>query len=201
MFMDFLNRYNNRNSSIELLRLWFMLMIVTIHAYGHGCGLDYDYLYSLGSDWSTAHHLGLLSLGKCGVTGFMFISGYYGISLKWKKIGAMIAMLSFYMLLLAVAGGQGPAVIKSMIHPWDSWWFIGSYIVICVIAPFFNKGIASLTKVQFRNIVLFMLFYEYVGRFISLDNSHDTVFLLTIFLTARYTRLYITPPVVKNQDK
>ncbi|MGM9779967.1 MAG: hypothetical protein ACI3ZD_16780, partial [Prevotella sp.] len=75
--MAILEKYNNRNSSIELLRLWFMLMIVTLHAYAHGSGLDYDYLYSLGSDWATAHHLGLFSLGKCGVTGFMFISGYY----------------------------------------------------------------------------------------------------------------------------
>lgn len=62
--MAILEKFNNRNSSIELLRMWFMLMIVTIHAYSHGCGLDYDYLYSLGSDWSTAHHLGLLSLGN-----------------------------------------------------------------------------------------------------------------------------------------
>lgn len=196
--MAILEKFNNRNSSIELLRMWFMLMIVTIHAYGHGCGLDYDYLYSLGSDWSTAHHLGLLSLGKCGVTGFVFISGYYGVSLKWNKIGAMVAMLLFYILLLAVIGGQGLGIIKSMLHPWDSWWFIGSYIVICVLAPIINKGIEILTKAQFRNILLFMLFYEYFGRFVGMDNSHDTIFMLTIFLTARYTRIYITPPLQAN---
>lgn len=137
--------------------MWFMLMIVTIHAYGHGCGLDYDYLYSLGSDRSTAHHLGLLSLGKCGVTGFVFISGYYGVSLKWNKIGAMVAMLLFI-----------------------------------------NKGIETLTKAQFRNILLSMLLYEYVGRFVGVDNSHDTIFMLTIFLTARYTRIFITPPLQAN---
>ena len=197
--MAILEKFNNRNSSIELLRMWFMLMIVTIHAYGHGCGLDYDYLYSLGSDWSTAHHLGLLSLGKCGVTGFVFISGYYGVSLKWNKIGAMVAMLLFYILLLAVIGGQGLGIVRSMLHPWDSGWFIGSYIVICVLAPIINKGIETLTKSQFRNILLFMLFYEYVGRFVGMDNSHDTIFMLTIFLIARYTRIYITPPTSKCQ--
>lgn len=199
--MAILEKFNNRNSSIELLRLWFMLMIVTIHAYGHGCGLDYDYLYSLGSDLSTAHHLGLLSLGKCGVTGFVFISGYYGISLKRNKIGAMVAMLLFYILLLAAIGGQGLGIVKSMLHPWDSWWFIGSYIVICVLAPIINKGIEALTKPQFRNILLFMIFYEYVGKFIGMDNSHDTIFMLTIFTTARYTRLYITPSLCKNSKR
>ena len=199
--MAILEKFINRNSSIELLRMWFMLMIVTIHAYGHGCGLDYDYLYSLGSDWSTAHHLGLLSLGKCGVTGFVFISGYYGVSLKWNKIGTMVAMLLFYILLLALIGGQGLGIVRSMLHPWDSWWFIGSYIVICVLAPIINKGIETLTKSQFRNILLFMLFYEYVGRFVGMDNSHDTIFMLTIFLTARYTRIYITTPPYKQMSK
>ena len=80
-----------------------------------------------------------------------------------------------------------------MLHPWDAWWFIGSYIVICVLAPIINKGIETLTKSQFRNILLFMLFYEYVGRFVGMDNSHDTIFMLTIFLTARYTRIYNCP--------
>ena len=56
------NNFSNRNTSIEFLRLWFMLLIVLIHAYCHGSGLNYEYLYSLGSDWSTAHHLGLLCI-------------------------------------------------------------------------------------------------------------------------------------------
>lgn len=106
----------------------------------------------------------------------------------------MVAMLLFYILLLAVIGVQGLGIIRSMLHPWDSWWFIGSYVVICVLAPIINKGIETLTKAQFRNILLSMLLYEYVGRFVGVDNSHDTIFMLTIFLTARYTRIFITPP-------
>lgn len=192
--MAILEKYTNRNSSVELLRLWFMLMIVTLHTYAHGSGLDYDFLYSLGSDWSTFHHLGLFSLGKCGVTGFMFISGYYGISLKWNKLALLVSTLLFYLIVLFVLEGSDLIPVKLMLHPWDSWWFIGSYIVICVLAPLLNKGIESLSKTQFRNIVLFMIFYEYVGRFLSLDNSTNTTFLLTIFLIARYIRLYITPP-------
>ena len=111
----------------------------------------------------------------------------------------MVAMLLFYILLLAVIGVQGLGIIRSMLHPWDSWWFIGSYVVICVLAPIINKGIETLTKAQFRNILLSMLFYEYVGRFVGMDNSHDTIFMLTIFLTARYTRIFITPPTSKCQ--
>lgn len=197
-----LDKYSKRNSSIELLRLFFMVMIVIIHAYGHGSGLDYDYLYSLGCDWSTAHHLGLLSLGKCGVTGFMFISGYYGIKLKWNKLAEMVAMLMFYLIVIACMGGYSVlGLFRQIVHPWDSWWFVSSYIVICVLAPFFNKGIEVLSKKQFGAIILALIFYEYVGSFLGQANSHDTVFLITVFLCARYTRLYVTPPPILRRKK
>lgn len=190
-----LNKYSNRNSSIELLRLWFMFMIVLIHAYVHGVGLKYEYLYSLGEDWNTAYHLGLVSLGKCGVTGFMFISGYYGVSLKWNKLASMIAMLLFYVLLLTCFGGYSVSdMLKIIFHPWDEWWFVSSYMVICFLSPLLNQGISALGKRQFGTTIIGLLFYEYVGKFISQMNSHDTMFLLTIYLCARYIRLYIAPP-------
>lgn len=189
------DKCSQRNTSIELLRLWFMVMIVTIHAYGHGSGLNYDWMYSLGNNWSTAYHLGLLSLGKCGVTGFMFISGYYGMSLKWNKLGGMVAMLAFYTICLIIASGDfsaGSALL--LLRCWDGWWFVSSYIVICLLSPFINKGLEGMDKRQFGMIVLALLFYEYFGKFTGHANSHDTIFLLTIFLCARYTRLYIVPP-------
>lgn len=191
-----LNKYSNRNSSIELLRLWFMFMIVLIHAYVHGVGLKYEYLYSLGEDWNTAYHLGLVSLGKCGVTGFMFISGYYGVSLKWNKLASMIAMLLFYVLLLTCFGGYSVSdMLKIIFHPWDEWWFVSSYIVICLLSPILNQGISALSKKQFGIAIMGLLFYEYFGKFISQTNSHDAMFLLTIYLCARYIRLYVAPPI------
>ena len=194
-----LNKYSNRNSSIELLRLWFMFMIVLIHAYVHGVGLKYEYLYSLGEDWNTAYHLGLVSLGKCGVTGFMFISGYYEVSLKWNKLTSIIAMLVFYILLLACFGGYSVSdMLKMIFHPWDEWWFVSSYIVICLLSPILNQGISALSKKQFGIVIIGILFYEYIGKFISQTNSHDVMFLLAIYLCARYIRLYIAPPIYQR---
>lgn len=42
-----------------------MAKIVTIHAFGQGGGLNYDFIYSLGNEWNTAHHLGIYAfIGK-----------------------------------------------------------------------------------------------------------------------------------------
>lgn len=186
-----LEKYFNRNSSIELLRLWFMIMIVTIHAYCHGSDMNFDYLYSLAHDWRTAHHLGIFSIAKCGVTGFMFITGWYGVSVNWKKLMHFVALLLFYYIFLLILSSDGIGSILKLFHPWDEWWFVSSYITILILSPIINKGIDSLSEKHFRALVLLMIFYEYVGQFLAAKDSKDTIFLLTIYLTARYIRLYM----------
>ncbi len=73
---------SKRNSSIEILRISFMFLILTIHVYCHGSHIDYNWIYSLGGNIKTAWNLSLYSLGMLGVTGFIFISGYFGKKLR-----------------------------------------------------------------------------------------------------------------------
>lgn len=196
-----LEKYQNRNSSVEFLRIFFMSMIVMTHAFGHGSGLNYNYIYSLANNWQTAHHLGLFSIGKVGVTGFMFISGYYGIKLKWTKLFRLVAMLAFYLVLLLVLANQSIiASWRELVHPWDNWWFISSYLVIVLLSPFINIGIELLDKKTFKNVVIALVFYVYIGQALCLSNSHDTVYLLTVFLVARYVKKYFTPPHCQSQS-
>ena len=94
-----------RNSAIELLRFLFIIGIVIGHVYAHGRG-DMDWVYSLGSNWSTAIHLSLFSLGKLGVTGFIFISGYFGIKMSRKKWFNLLLMLICYHVILSFIFGH-----------------------------------------------------------------------------------------------
>lgn len=177
---------NQRNSTIEILRLIFMYLIVMIHVYGHGTGLNYDLIYSWGEESSTAIHLALLALGKVGVTGFMFISGYYGIRMNKRKWTQLLLITLFYQLLFGRELG-----IRGLFHPYDSWWYISAYIVICMIAPFIDKFSEHTTPNKtLACSVIGLLYYNYVGRFLGYENSHDFVFLLGIYLCARYIRLY-----------
>jgi len=59
-----------RNSAIELLRILMMLGIVACHVIGQG-----------GHD----NHMGFDRIGGCGVVGFMFISGYFGMKCSLRR--------------------------------------------------------------------------------------------------------------------
>lgn len=196
--MSIKDKYYKRNSSVELFRMVAMFSIVLIHTFGHGSGLDYDWIYSLGNDYSTAGHLALFSFGHAGVTCFMFISGYYGIRLNGRKMLTMVLMQAFYIVLCALLMGSFSfGVFALLLHPWDGWWFIKCYMFICVLSPIINTGIEKLSEVQFRWIVIGMLLYGYFGHFIGMQNGHDTDLLLTIFMVGRYLAIY--PPHISKK--
>ena len=77
---------NTRNSTIELSRIFLMLGICLLHCItqgGHVCrGLD--------------------NLLLSCVTGFVFISGYFGLSFKISKIIRLITMAFSSVVVLAI---------------------------------------------------------------------------------------------------
>lgn len=183
-------RLPERNSSIELLRLFFMMGIVLSHIYSHGSMLNYELIYSFGEECGTAYHLSLYSLGKMGVTGFMFISGYYGIKLSDKRLFHLIVTCAlFYVLLMLVFGGGS---IIGILHPWDAWWFVGTYLIVCFLSPIIEIAFQKLDRKILMVVLAFLLYIVYFIHFINGNNDHDLLLLLTIYLIARYIRFY--PP-------
>lgn len=177
----------SRNSSVELLRFVFMYLIVLLHVYGHGSGLDYERIYRWGASPETMPHLFFFSLGKIGVTGFMFISGYYGIRANRYRVLDLVLIPLFYLIvLMPVGNGSGKLLL---LHPFDGWWFISAYLFIMLLAPLIEEGLKNVSRTTFRNIVLALLAYTYFAKAVSSPNSRDVVLLLTIYLAARYFKL------------
>ena len=184
-----------RNTSVELLRFLFMFSIVLLHIYGYGMQLDYESIYKWGASIQTAPHLMLFSFCKVGVTGFMFISGYYGIRMNKNKWLTMLVMLIFYGVILTVVIGEKTPVtiVNAIIRPFDAWWwYVSCYLFICVLSPLIEKGISMIDRATFRNVVIAAIVYTYFIRFMGVQNDHDVRLLLTIYLTARYLKIY--PP-------
>lgn len=179
---------SSRNSSIEILRFVFMFLIVLLHVYVHGTNLDYETIYHWGNNWNTVPSLIFFTLGKIGVTGFIFISGYYGIKTNVSKIINLILITLFYLLILLPFGKNN---ISLILHPFDGWWFISAYLFIMLLAPLIENGIKIISHRTFRNIVIASFIYTYFAKALSVSNSHDVILLLTVYLFARYFSLHL----------
>lgn len=179
-----------RNSSIEALRLFFMLGIVIGHVYCHGAHLDLHWIYNLCSESTNLWNMPLYTLGTIGVTGFMFITGYYGLSTSAKKIARFLCITMFYGLAGMLYSGFSLRKFILLPLSFDLWWFVSCYIVLLLMSPILTKGIEMTNRSQHKLIVLGLAIYTYVLGYFNWANSRDFVFLFTIYMVARYTRLY-----------
>lgn len=198
--MNIFGKYGERNSSVEILRIVFMAGIVFLHAYYHGSDANIEWIYGLGKTSDTSYQLMLYSLSRLGVTGFMFISGYYGIRMNAVRLYRLLSMVVLYWLVTTVMSGNISigGLAKGVIHAWDMWWFVASYFMICILSPLINEGIERISKTTFSYVILGIVVYTYIGHFVIGMDSHDTDLLLSIYLIARFLRLYITPPIQKK---
>lgn len=183
--IEFLSKYNKRNTSVELLRIVFMLLIIIGHVYAHGSNLDYQLIYSFAGQADTFWHTSMFSLCKIGVTGFMFISGFYGIKFNFKKLLVLFLTSLFYFLLLSRGTG-----IRNVFQPYSCWWYLNSYIFVYSISPFIEYGFKVISEEKLRVVVALIFFYNYIGKYIAGENSHDTELLISIYVIARYLFYY-----------
>lgn len=168
-----------------------MVLILVIHTYGHGSGLNYHWIYSLGTQPDTAWNLALFSLGQIGVTGFIFISGYFGIRLSAKSLCHLLGMVLFYAVLMGIMTKSFSLhYLISLLYPFNSWWFVSSYLVIMLVAPIVEKGISQISQKQFLLIMAGLIYYCYFMRFLTKAVGQDTLMLFTVYLFARYMRYY-----------
>lgn len=181
----FLSKYNKRNTSIEILRILFMLLILIGHVYAHGSNLDYQLIYSYAGHLDTFWHTSMFSLCKIGVTGFMFISGFYGIKFNLKKLLILFFTSLFYYILLSKGSG-----FRNIFQPYSCWWYLNSYIFVYALSPFIEYGFKVMSKEKLMVVVALLIFYNYFGKYIAGENSHDTELLISIYIIARYLFIY-----------
>lgn len=179
-----------RNSSIELLRILFIVLIMLTHTYGHGSG-DITKIYDLGNNFTTSWNLSLYSLCQLGVTGFMFISGYYGLHFSIKKLLKLFAVTFFYLLSLDIIfHNLRPHNVIGLMFPYSSWWFISVYFFIMLLSPFLEEGFKKISQQEFTVVLIGLWIYTYFCKFFTTDGGRDAVLLITVYISARYIRFY-----------
>lgn len=144
-----------RESNFELCRLICMLYIVVYHLIIH-VPLVYE---------TTIWGRPLRTLCHIGVIVFVMISGYFGIKRKWSGLLKLALSVSFYNLTgLAIAClcyGQ-PFELKSLLAIFfpithGNYWFITSYAVLYLLAPYVNKVIQDMNKREFLSLIGILL--------------------------------------------
>ena len=159
-----------RQTNIELLRIFSMLMVLVIH-------------YNVGINGQTTHEMlvteplkfvgiaSLKSLSFICVNSFIIISGYFEIRWKWKSLCNYLFQIAFWggmIHIIAVSLGMTNFSIKHLadnmllflVH--GNWFFV-SYLALYMLAPIMN---AYIEKVETRQLGWMVLaFYSFQTLF------------------------------------
>ena len=147
-----------RNSNMELLRIFSMVIIVLSHYVYHGGLLDQE--FSVNQAFAQFLKMG----GKLGVTCFVLISAYYLIESKFKiqNIIKLTLQISFYAVLLigikfAMTGNASVIeIFKSIFAPiYNVYWFPTTYIGMYLFFPLMNMVVNKYNE-RCLKLVLFL---------------------------------------------
>lgn len=180
---------------MEYLRVVFVSFIVLLHILWK----DYGGLHvTLGdNDVNTYVQLGLSNLVSLGVTGFILISGYYGVKLKINRIFSLWMQTTVYALASAIAvyqfgGGSLKSFVDAPLCLFDGgWWFVSDYVILMLFSPFLNDGLERMDKRALMFVILMLSFSMYGVRwFHARDASMPLLLFFNTYLVGRYIRLY-----------
>lgn len=194
-----------RNLNIEALRVAMMLLIVIMHI--GGGSTDMDLIHTLGGA-NSGTFVAYRSLTFLGVSTFAFISGFYGVNLKPKRIVDMeIMALTYGVAILAITyfWFRMPTSIevRESLFPvtFQRLWYFSAYMLLMFISPIINKGIENIDKRTFQIIVCALLIWVYVIRLYFGCNDCSFINMLTIYLVGRYLRSYPIALIKDNASK
>lgn len=183
-----------RQSNFEAYRIVCILLIVVMHTFGAGVG-----------QLNTQLGIFINVIGNIGVTGFVLLSGYFGIRLKGKKLAKMDFMLIFWSLTAygslflngGIADGFSVKELLTCFIPVIShkYWFVSAYFCLCILSPFINEYLEKIDRKRHRQLItgagiLFLLlptvfFFDQTG-----DGGKGIVNMALAYIIGRYIGMY-----------
>lgn len=183
-----------RNLSIECLRILFMCLIVTLHLMQFGYG-EVDIINSVSKE--SYLQLVLIMLGKLGVPGFVFITGFYGVKLSSSRLASLWVQTSFYVLLSTLLMSVffnkplSGRFVLSFLPMAGGYWFVEDYIILMLFSPFINTGLENINKKQLQAVVIALVIIMYGIFWMKGRNSAMSLLLFfSIYVIARSLALY-----------
>ena len=189
---------NERYSNIELLRIIAMFLVLLVHSQFYSLDLPTsENLYCFPLD--TVLRVVTQSLSLVCVNVFVLISGWFGISFKWKGLQKLIFQWFFLAILVSVlliSLGESLTIIgciKSILS-FQYYWFIYSYLLLFVFSPVLNAFIRYASKRQVETVLLCFFVYEllfgWIKSYSDFNNGYSCVSFWGLYLLARYVSVY-----------
>jgi hypothetical protein len=149
-----------RESNFELLRLVCMGFILILHAVGAleilGISVPGTIFYAF---------------SLCAVNCFVLVSGYFGITVKWKGFVHLFLFCFFYTFCSAILSSvfHHELYLKRLflslfVFSRSPAWFINVYFALYMLSPILNKMTEGLAK---RDFLIFLVVLTFVNVYMG----------------------------------
>lgn len=188
---------NERNSSVELLRVIAMLFIVMSHACVHS---NFDISTSAMSFNKLFVQWGVL--GNLGVDIYVLISGYFLCRKKreYRSILKLFLQVWFYSLLLFLFSSivwnynYSVKAFLGVVFPtiFEEYWFFTTYIILSLLMPYINLVLEKLDKHSLERLICLMTILWVVIPTFTLQTMYGNALseFIMLYIIGAYFRMY-----------
>lgn len=201
-----------RSSNFELLRIVLTLMIIALHYFNR----TYGGLLKEVENNSFNYYLSHILESACiiAVNVFIIITGYFSCkknSIKLHKPINLYALSIFYGIIISgivifiTKMNIDLSVIKKILTTTFSRWFVVIYCILYLLIPYINKLINSLTKKQFRilliiNTIFFYLWHTFFTTTTVEDGGYGIINFINLYMIGAYIKMYKDEDIAKRKS-
>lgn len=208
-----MEKREERNVSLDLLKVIGMFLIVCIHFVG------YNKLIDITAEGSSNYIAMLIINAVCmvAVPCYFLISGYFLCKSRFrcKKILKIWGVTLFYSLLFLVLFTI--LGISLFTKKWinsifpvlsGSYWFVSAYILLYFLFPFLNLIIHKITQKQYQVLLGILLVANCIcatifpiNTIFDATSGLSIVYAIFLYLVAAYIRMYKTDSIKASKRK
>lgn len=186
-----------RQSNIELLRIISILLVCILHAdFGALNVPDVSYKdVTLFTDFARIEYE---SISLVAVNVFILISGYFSISLSFKRIAGLCFIIVFWSAVLTPLSislkWAQPSQTFNLLTPGLNDWFIQCYLLLVLLSPLCNLFINNISLTYLKIYISIFFITELIfGWFIfwgyAFYGGYSLLHFIGIYLIGRYIKL------------
>lgn len=191
-----------RNLGIDLLRIISMCLVVLLHVLGRGGVLNNATVFS--SHYAVAWFLEIMAY--CAVNCYALISGYVGVSHKFKYssiIGLWFRVVFYTTIISGLFFVVKPETISinnilRAFFPvlFNEYWYFTSYFCLFFFIPFLNILLEKLNKKMMKRLFITIVSIFSIFAMISptdifgLSGGYSVLWLSLLYLIGGYLKKY-----------